>query len=126
MTLVATIAAALISLGFGTALGTDIFAYQWPAGKTGYLIIPLAGRMPSEEMGGAGIDYPGIQIQTKHASMATAEANAEAVRLALNGITQGGYTIFTTRSHAVHISAPEDIEAGYYRFSVDFETISAR
>lgn len=126
MTLIADIAAALIAGGFGTALGTDIFAYMWPVGMSGYLIIPLAGRMPSEEMGGNGIDYPGFQIQVKSASMATAEANAEAVRAYLNGTTKGGYSIFTTRSHAVHISAPEDIEAGYYRFSVDFETILAR
>jgi hypothetical protein len=126
MTLVSDIAAALVSGGFASALGTDIFAYMWPVGMTGYLIVPLAGRLPSEEMGGNGIDYPGFQIQTKNASLATAEANAEAVRAYLNGTTKGSYSIFTTRSHPVHISSPEDIEAGYYRFSVDFETILVR
>ena len=126
MTLVSDIAAALVAGGHGTALGTDIFAYVWPASMTGYLIIPLAGRLPSEEMGGNGIDYPGFQIQVKNASMATAEANAEAIRVYLNGSTRGSYSIFTTRSAPVHISSPEDIEAGYYRFSVDFETILVR
>ena len=126
MNLISDIAAALVAGGYATALGTDIFAYLWPIGMTGYLIVPLAGRLPSEEMGGNGIDYPGFQIQVKNVSMAAAEANAEAIRVYLNGSTRGNYSIFTNRSAPVHISSPEDIEAGYYRFSVDFETISVR
>ena len=127
MSLVSSIVAALIAAGHGTAGGTDIFAYRWPPSPlSGYLIIPMGGSIPSEVQGGDGIDYPGFQVQVRDPSMETAEQMAEQVRLALNGITAGDYTIFTTRSHAVDLTSPDDLMAGAYRFSADFETIYVR
>ena len=128
MSLISDMSAALIAAGYATAEGTDLFAILFPpASQINCLcIIPLAGRVPVEVMGGAGIDYPGVQIQVRNSDLQTAIETAEAIRLAFTKTTQGEYTLYATRSHPVNLTNPDDIKAGQYRFSVDFETICPR
>ncbi len=130
MTLISDVAAALIAGGFATALGTDLFPRRFPPSPLKCIMIKeLDGKVPSEEMGGDGVDYPGFQIQVRDIDEAQAQADAEAIRLALNDTTQGSYSIFTTRSQPSDVTSPEDLAATdgpVYRFSVDFETTSAR
>jgi hypothetical protein len=127
LTLESTIAAALVSGGFGTALGTDIFVDMMPVTPLGgCLIIPLAGREPDEEQGGDGVDYPGLQIQVRGVDPVAAKAKAEAIRLAFTKLTAGDYTLSATRSYPTNLTGPTDLKAGVYRFSIDFETIKIR
>lgn len=131
MTLLAEVVAALVALGHGTALGTDIFAFRWPISPVeGVCIIPLGGGVPDEIQGSRdGVDYPGFQIQVRKKSSRMAYEKAEEIRLDLNGTDAGEYTIFSTRSSPVDITSSDDLQAGggpFYRFSVDFETLRPR
>lgn len=128
MTLISDIVTALVALGYTS--GTDLFALRFPAAPLKCIcIILLDGKVPSEEMGGAGIDYPAFQIQVRDIDPEQAIDDAEAIRLALNDSTRGSYSIFTTRSQPSNVTSPEDLSAAggpLFRFAVDFETISAR
>jgi len=132
MTLISDVAAKLIALALGgaTAMGTNIFAYRFPPSPINCIcIFPLAGYVPDEVQGGDGIDYPGFQIQVRNASVTTAMAYCEAIRLGLNGVDAGDYTIFTNRSLPIDLTNPDDLAANggpAYRFSVDFETTKVR
>jgi hypothetical protein len=130
MTLISDISAALIAGGFATALGTDLFPWRFPpAPLSCIVIIPMSGRTPREVMGADGVDFPGVQIQVRSTIELDAYNDAEAIRLALNGSTAGAYSVFTTRSQPSDVTSPEDLavtDGPVYRFSVDFETISAR
>jgi hypothetical protein len=131
MTLISDIVTRLITLGYGTALGTDIFSYLFPPEPLNCIWIKdgISARVPSEEMGGDGIDYPGFQIQVRNTDIQTAHDDAEVIRLALNGITVGEYSIFTTRSDPQDVTSPEDLQATngpVWRFAIDFETIKVR
>lgn len=130
MTLISDIIAKLTTLGFITAIGVDCWPLRFPPAPLDcIIIIPMSGRVPSEEMGGYGIDFPGFQIQVRNIVELTALANAEAIRLALNGATAGAYSIFTTRSQPSDVTSDADLAAtdgACYRFSVDFETILVR
>jgi hypothetical protein len=131
MTLISDIAAKLIAGGFGTAFGTDIFAYQFPASPLNCVaIIPLAGQGPEHYDATGSIDFPGLQIQARNTSIKTAGEKAEAIRQALDLATIGGYVICrTTRSQPSNVTSPDDLKAGggpVYRFSVDFVLAKAR
>lgn len=131
MTLIPDITAALISGGFGTAFGTDIFAYQFPASPLDCVaIIPLDGLEPDHYDATGSIDYPGLQIQARNTSIKTAGEKVEAIRKALDLATIGGYvTCRTTRSQPRNVTSPDDLKAGggpVYRFSVDFVLINVR
>jgi len=131
MTLISAITAALIAGGFGTAFGTDIFAYQFPASPLNCVaIIPLSGQEPVHYDATGSIDYPGLQIQSRNTSIKTAGENAEAIRQALDLATIGGYVICrTTRSQPSNVTGSEDLQTGggpVYRFSVDFVLTKVR
>lgn len=130
MTLISDITAALISLGYATALGTDLFPWRFPPAPLACIvIIPMSGKTPREVMGADGVDFPGFQIQVRDTVELDAYNDAEAIRLDLNGSTAGNYSIFTTRSQPSDVTSPEDLAATdgpVYRFAVDFETILAR
>ncbi|MCK9569689.1 minor capsid protein [Candidatus Pacearchaeota archaeon] len=131
MTLISDITAALIAGGFGTAFGTDIFAYQFPVSPLNCVaIIPLAGQEPLRYDASGSIDYPGLQIQARNTSIKTAGEKAEAIRQALDLATIGGYVVCrTTRSQPSNVTSPEDLQTGggpVYRFSVDFVLTKVR
>ena len=130
MTLISDIAAKLVAVGYGTAIGTDIFPFLFPPSPLKCIcIFPLGGRIPDEVQGDTGIDYPGFQIQVRDIDLEQAASDAEAIRLALNDTTAGNYTMFTTRSQAIDVTSPDDLQATngpLWRFSVDFETILVR
>jgi hypothetical protein len=130
MTLISDITAKLIALGFISGIGVDCWPLRFPPSPLKCIcIIPLSGKVPSEEMGGTGIDYPGFQIQVRDTVELTALTTAEAIRLALNGSIAGSYSIFTTRSQPSDVTSPEDLGATdgpVFRFSCDFETILVR
>jgi hypothetical protein len=89
----------------------------------------MGGKVPVEEMGGSGADFPGFQVQCRDIIELDAFNTAEAIRLALNGATAGAYSIFTTRSQPSDVTSDADLGAtdgACYRFSVDFETILVR
>jgi hypothetical protein len=89
----------------------------------------MSGKVPSEEQGGTGVDYPGLQIQIRDTDAERAMSNSEVIRLALNDSIVGDYVVFTTRSCPSDVTSPEDLGATdgpLWRFSVDFETISVR
>jgi hypothetical protein len=132
MTLVLDIASKLIELGFGTALGNDIWPTKHLPSEPLNLvaIIPLAIKEPDWFDANGAIDYPAFSIQVRNTDYETAEANAEAIRRALDGVAIPGYVrCKTTRSRATDVTSQEDLAATngpVYRFSCDFELIQVR
>jgi hypothetical protein len=128
MTVFSDMAAALISAGYGTAIGTDIFAYKFPGHPLiAYLILPYGGRGPDYCDQRTALDHPGFQVQVRHTTKSTAESRAEGIRAAMDLREIVGYVICrTTRSHAVDLTSPEDEALGVGRFSIDFELLKVR
>ena len=130
MTLISDIVAGLVAIGYATAIGTDVWPNRFPSSPLKCVMIKaMPGQIPSEEMGGDGIDYPGFQIQVRDIDQEQAMLDADAIRLGLNNSTRGEYTVFTTRSAPIDLTNPADLEATdgpVYRFSVDFDTIKIR
>ena len=128
MTFISDIATAMIAAGYGTQLGQDLFAFRFPPTPLiAYLIIPRSGRPPDSVMGGDPVDHQRLQIQVRDTDLATAEANAEALRRALDDtVTTGGRTIFATSSYPVDLTDEADIGVGAYRFSIDYEILMER
>ena len=127
MTLISDMINRLISLGYATVLGTDIFPYLFPPEPIDCLWIKdgIGAKPPAEEMGGNGVDFPSFQIQVRNTNIQTAHDNAEAIRLALNNTTVGNYAIFTTRSEPQDVTSDDDLVAitgPIFRVSIDFET----
>jgi hypothetical protein len=130
MGLVQDISAALVALHQGTALGTDIFAYAFDdLPHNALCIIPLAGQEPDrswKEGGGhRAIDYPGVQVQIRNTSKATAESKAEAIRTGLDGYAVSNHLYcWTTRAFPIYLG--KDDGTVRYRFSVDFRLAKNR
>ena len=124
MTLITDIAHWLISHGYGTALGTDIFSYHLdPSPDNLILIIPRSGRPPDQEMGGTAVDYPSVDIHVRNTSKAQAEAKAEAIRQTLDGETINGATFWDSRSFTQFI---EKDSSNRYRFMISFDVTKER
>lgn len=132
MTLASDVAAKIIALGQGTALGTDIFAYRFPSSPINCVcIFLLHGYEPDEVQGSPsdGIDYPGFQIQARNTDVKAAAAKVEAIRLGLAGVAAGDYTVFAVNSGPMDMTNPDDLAANggpAYRFKTDFSTIKPR
>lgn len=130
MALVQDVAAALVAGGYATALGADLFAYNFPdLPHNAVCIIPLAGA-PSDHYwhgssGVGAIDYPGIQIQVRNVSKSVAETLAERIRIGLDGSEINNHIYcWTTRSWPSYLG--EDAGTPRHRFSVDFRLAKSR
>ena len=124
----------LIALGYGTAVGKDIWPNKHlpatpPAAVNMIAVIPLSIRNPDLYDLGNMICYPGIQVQVRNLSYELAVSTLEAIRTALHMYQPPGYVICkTTRSRVNDVTTPEEINATngpIYRVSVDFELTRA-
>jgi hypothetical protein len=130
MGLVEDITALLITGGFGTVYGTDIF-YRLPALPLNCVSIFLIGGPEpdyySTNAAPGALDYAGFQIQVRNTNSKTARDNAEAIRKAFDLATLSGYVILrTTRAQPIDLTNDDDLKAKVYRFSVDFTTVKVR
>jgi hypothetical protein len=129
MTLVDDIANYLAAQGYGVyndanpALNS-IFIDEFQDSPANQIVIfPNGGRAPSEVMGGAPVDYPGIDIQIRNTSKATARATAEAIRQLLDASDIGIQSFFCDQSYPVYL---EKDNSNRYRYAVVFSTIIER
>jgi len=120
--IVRDIANAMISAGWGTAFGTNIFAQDFPPTPLiAYSIFQYSGKSPEGFMGsGPPIDWSGIQIQARDTNKERASTHAEEIRQAFDDLDLSGSWVQASRSTPIELTSLDDGRAGVYRFSVDF------
>jgi|GEM_PF-1807291 len=120
--LVSDMADALISAGFASSKGIDVFAWQIQASPTAQLMVLLTGGEPPIETVDSQTAKPGIQVYVVDSDLAAAETKAEAIRayfrLQKNLI---GQVIKAARSSPIYLGQLDD---GRHKFVVEFKIFS--
>lgn len=110
---------ALISAGYATAAGTDIFAYRiQPAPAAQIMVMPTGGQTPIISVD-SSTPRPGVQVYVVNSDMKSARDKAAAIRgyfaLKKNSIRQA---IWAAKSTATYLGQLED---GRHKFVVEFQ-----
>jgi hypothetical protein len=117
--LVADMMAALISAGYATATGTDIFAWQIRPTPAAQLMVMLTGGRPPIPSVDSQTAQPGVQIYVVDADLAAAEAKTEAIRTYFSTLKGSiRQAIWAARSTPVYLGQLED---GRHKFVVEFQ-----
>lgn len=128
MSVISAVVAFLISNGYATALGTDIFARELPPSPLDaiLLIAKPNGMKPELFSSGDAIDYYRLTIQVRNEEPKTAEDDAEAIRKLLDDEEISGYWLQTDDGYPGHVSDEADIKVGVRRFQIEFTVKNKR
>ncbi len=96
----------------------SIFLDEWQDAPSNQIIVIMnGGKAPLEELGGTAVDFPGVDIQVRNTSKATARELAEEIRQLLDGNTIGDCTLFNDVSAAIYLGKDD---SNRHKFVITF------
>jgi len=117
--LVSDMISAIISAGYATVLGTDIFAWHIRPSPPAQIMVMLTGGEPPVESVDSSTPRPGIQVYVVDKNLAAAETKAEAIRSYFS-LKKGTLrqAIRAARSTPIYLGQLDD---GRHKFVVEFK-----